>query len=54
MANEAKLKLSEIEGGKIDNKAKMELVKSIEEAILRERQEVDRLQKEQKEKVIML
>lgn len=48
VANQAKLKISELEGEKTDYKSKLELIKSIEEALKKEREERKKAEEEAK------
>lgn len=43
LAEEIKLKVAELEGSKVDNKTRLEIIKSIETALKKEREEEERL-----------
>ncbi|KFD71134.1 hypothetical protein M514_07082 [Trichuris suis] len=47
IADEAKLKLADIDGARVDNKAKYDLIVSIEEALRKEHEEEERMREEQ-------
>ncbi|CDW51918.1 LETM1 domain containing protein [Trichuris trichiura] len=47
IADEAKLKLADIDGARVDNKAKYDLIVSIEEALRKEHEEEEKLREEQ-------
>ncbi|KIH48170.1 hypothetical protein ANCDUO_21764, partial [Ancylostoma duodenale] len=55
IAESTRQKLTELEGGKVDHKARLNLIKQIEEAIAKEKaMEEDKKKEEEKQKVLQL
>lgn len=49
-AEEIKLKMTELEGGKVDNKAKMQIIQSIEASLKKQREEEEHAKKLEEER----